>query len=135
MAAAEEFAPGVWDFVSSEGFDEYMKALNVGMATRLIANKLKPTNEISIKDGVWTIRTVSTFRTTEVSFKVGENFTESTPDGRTVETVCSIEDNKLVQSQKGNIDSVVTRIFDKDAFIVTLEAKGVKCTRHYKRRQ
>ena len=54
------------------------------MATRLIANKLKPSQEISVADGQWSIKTVSTFKSSELKFKLGEQFDETTPDGRNV---------------------------------------------------
>jgi hypothetical protein len=34
---------GTWNLESSENFEEYMKALGVGFATRKIGNSVKPT--------------------------------------------------------------------------------------------
>ena len=57
------------------------------MATRLMASKLKPSQEISVADGEWCIKTVSTFKTSELKFRLGQQFDETTPDGRKVK-VC-----------------------------------------------
>uniref|UniRef100_A0A0B6YU47 Cytosolic fatty-acid binding proteins domain-containing protein n=1 Tax=Arion vulgaris TaxID=1028688 RepID=A0A0B6YU47_9EUPU len=51
---ALELAPGVWNFDKSENFDEYMKALDVGFAKRVLGNQARPRQEISIVDDVWT---------------------------------------------------------------------------------
>lgn len=119
---------------SSENFDEYMKALEVNFALRKIANLAKPSLHITIDGDNWNVQTHSTVKNTEIKFKLGEEFEETTADGRTVKTTCTVEgDNKLIQSQKGNPDSVLTRVVEGDTLTLTCEAKGVVCTRVYKR--
>ncbi|CAG5131668.1 unnamed protein product, partial [Candidula unifasciata] len=81
---AAELAPGVWDLEKSDNFDEYMKALEVNFATRLIGNRAKPRQEIRIVDDVWTITTSSLLTKLEIKFKIGEEFDETTVDGRKV---------------------------------------------------
>jgi len=129
---------GRWKLDSSDNFDEYMKAVGVGLLLRKTAGALKPDTVIS-KEGEgdelkWKIRTESTFKTTEIDFKIGEEFAETTGDGRDVKTTVTLEgDNTLVQSQKGDPDSVLKRVVDGDTLTLTLEAKGVVCTRVYKK--
>ncbi|BFZ18191.1 hypothetical protein BsWGS_21230 [Bradybaena similaris] len=132
---AAEFAPGVWDLEKSENFDEYMKALEVGFATRFIGNRAKPRIEIHIDDGTWTITTSTSLTKLEIKFKIGEEFDETTADGRKVRTTCTLNENKLIQEQRGRIDSLIIREFSKDKFLLTLKAKDVTCTREYKRVQ
>ncbi|XP_012942507.1 sodium/calcium exchanger regulatory protein 1 [Aplysia californica] len=131
--SVEEFAPGKWDLDTTDKFDDYMKALGVGMATRMIANKLKPRQEISVTDGEWNIKTSSTFKTSEVKFRIGEEFQETTADGRTVKTTVSVDGTKLIQDQQAEVPSKIVREFTKDGFTMTLTAKDVVCTRTYKR--
>ena len=56
--------------------------------------------EISEDGGVWTIKTSTTLKTMELKFKLGEPFDETTPDGREVTAVCTLEDGKIVSVQK-----------------------------------
>lgn len=54
----------------------------VGFATRQVGNVTKPTVIISQEGDKVVIRTQSTFKNTEISFKLGEEFDESTADDR-----------------------------------------------------
>ncbi|KRX58334.1 Fatty acid-binding protein, adipocyte, partial [Trichinella sp. T9] len=83
VAMAEKFI-GKYRFVSSENFDEFMKALGVNYLLRKIANAASPIVELSLDRDVWTLRNISTFRTLEISFRLGEEVDEVTPDGRHV---------------------------------------------------
>ncbi|XP_029705104.1 uncharacterized protein [Takifugu rubripes] len=71
-----------WKLVESENFDDYMKALGVGFATRQVGNVTKPTVIISLEGDKVVVRTQSTFKNTEISFKLGEEFDETTADDR-----------------------------------------------------
>uniref|UniRef100_A0AAQ4NRN5 Cellular retinoic acid-binding protein 1 n=1 Tax=Gasterosteus aculeatus aculeatus TaxID=481459 RepID=A0AAQ4NRN5_GASAC len=91
---------GTWKLVDSQNFDEYMKALGVGFATRQVGNVTKPTVEISQDGDKVVIKTLSTFRNTEISSKLGEEFDETTADDRHVKSIFSTEGDKLVQVQR-----------------------------------
>lgn len=54
----------------------------VGFATRQVGNVTKPTVVISQDGDKVVIRTQSTFKNTEISFKLGEEFDETTADDR-----------------------------------------------------
>lgn len=129
--------PGRYLMESSEGFDDFMKALGVGMIKRKLANSVIPINEIEISDeGLYTIRTVTTVRTSEISFKLDEPFTEDTIDGRKTQTTPTREGNFLKLDQKGNKgekDSVMTRQLDGDIITMKLIVDNIICTRIYKR--
>lgn len=56
----------------------------VGMALRKMGGMAKPSTIISIDGDKVVLKTSSTFKTTEISFKLGEEFDESTADGRNV---------------------------------------------------
>ncbi|KAK3792510.1 hypothetical protein RRG08_016519 [Elysia crispata] len=148
---AAELAPGRWGFeksenfdeymkalgksqyVISDNFDEYMKALGVSYPWRVIGNSAKPQQEISIKDGRWTIITSTPVTKVVIQFELNKEFDETTADGRKVKSTCTVHGNKLITDQRGSVDSVITRDFTKNSFIMTLAAKDVTCTRYYKR--
>ncbi|XP_068591456.1 fatty acid binding protein 4b [Cebidichthys violaceus] len=91
---------GTWTLTASENFDEYMKAIGVGFATRQIGNMAKPNLVISVDDaGLISMKSETTFKTTEIKFKLSEEFDETTADGRTTKTIITLENGKLVQQQ------------------------------------
>uniref|UniRef100_A0A8C7BP21 Fatty acid binding protein 7 n=1 Tax=Neovison vison TaxID=452646 RepID=A0A8C7BP21_NEOVI len=89
-----------WKLTDSQNFDEYMKALGVGFATRQVGNVTKPTVIISQEADKVVIRTQSTFKNTEISFHLGEEFDETTADDRNCKSVVSLDGDKLVHVQK-----------------------------------
>ena len=131
--------PGRYLMESSENFDDFMKALGVGMIKRKLANSVIPVNEIEIaEDGQYTIRTVTTVRTTEINFKLDEPFIEDTIDGRKTQTIPTRTGNFLKLDQKGDKskgekDSVMTRDLVGDVITMKLIVDNVVCTRIYKR--
>ncbi|EPY77488.1 sphingomyelin phosphodiesterase, acid-like 3A [Camelus ferus] len=89
-----------WKLTDSQNFDEYMKALGVGFATRQVGNVTKPTVIISQEGDKVVIRTQSTFKNTEISFHLGEEFDETTADDRNCKSVVSLDGDRLVHVQK-----------------------------------
>ena len=51
---------------------------------RKLGGSVKPTQEISVDGDKWHIKTITTFKTTELKFTLNEPFEETTADGRTV---------------------------------------------------
>ncbi|TMS11428.1 fatty acid binding protein 4b [Larimichthys crocea] len=94
----EQFV-GKWTLTSSENFDDYMKAIGVSFATRQMGNMAKPDLLISVDDGVISMKSESTFKTTEIKFKLNEEFEETTADGRKTKTIVTLDNGKLVQLQ------------------------------------
>ncbi|CAG11138.1 unnamed protein product, partial [Tetraodon nigroviridis] len=91
---------GTWKMISSENFDDYMKAIGVGFATRQVGNRTKPNLVFTVDDqGTVCMRTQSTFKNTEIKFKLNEPFDETTADDRKTRTVVTLENGKLVQKQ------------------------------------
>ena len=133
--------PGRYLMESSENFDDFMKALGVGMIKRKLANSVIPINEIEVADsGEYTIRTVTTVRTSEITFKLNEPFTEDTIDGRKTQTMPTRIGNLLKLDQKGDKskgekDSLMTRDLVGDIITMKLIVDNVVCTRIYKRIQ
>jgi len=87
---------GTFKLIKSENFDEYMKAIGVGMVLRKMASAATPTTEIKQDGENWNIKTMTTFKTTEIKFKLGEEFDETTADGRECKSVITKQDDKTL---------------------------------------
>ncbi|XP_053967940.1 probable fatty acid-binding protein [Anastrepha ludens] len=117
---------------NSETFDEYMKELGVGMILRKMGNSVSPTVELKKDGDNYSFTTTSTFKTTTINFKLGEEFDEETLDGRKVKSVFTLDGNKLVQEQKSNKPSTIIREFTDSELVTTLTLNDVKSARTYK---
>ena len=127
-----ELAKGKYLRVSEENYDELLTTLNVSWLLRKAATASTPQQEISENDGLWTIKTSTTMKTIELKFKMDESFDETTPDGRDVSSVASVEGNKLVlvqNAKKKNQQSTRSiREFTKEGFVLTIEVLGTGVT-------
>ncbi|KAM6903909.1 fatty acid-binding protein, heart [Lycodopsis pacificus] len=133
MAAEQAKAfTGTWNLKESVKFDEYMQKLGVGFATRQMGNVTKPTTIISVDGDKVTVKTQSALKNTEVSFKLDEEFDETTADNRKVKSLVKVDGGKLVHVQKwdGKETSLV-RSVDGKALTLTLTMDDVVSTRHY----
>jgi len=127
---------GKWNLTASENFDEFMKACGVGMLIRKTAATLKPSQVFSVEGDTITLKTISTFKSTEVNFKLGEEFDETTGDGRKMKTTYRMEGGKLICEQKpvkeSDCPSTHTReILPDGSMQMTLVAKDVVSKRTY----
>ncbi|XP_026727332.1 sodium/calcium exchanger regulatory protein 1 [Trichoplusia ni] len=129
-----EFLGKKYKMISSENFDEFMKAIGVGLITRKAASAVTPTVELRQDGDTYTLVTSSTFKTTEVKFKPGEEFDEERADGAKVKSVCTIEGNTLKQVQKSpdGLEISYIREFGPEEMKAVMTAKDVTCTRVYK---
>jgi fatty acid-binding protein 3 len=85
------------------------------------------------KDGDWyKFHTESTFKTTILRFKLGEEFDEETLDGRQVKTVMKLEGNTLTQTQNTEEKSIITREFTDTECKTVCTYGNVVSTRWYK---
>ncbi|RLW13144.1 hypothetical protein DV515_00000358 [Chloebia gouldiae] len=112
---------GTWKLISSENFDDYMKELGVGLAARKLGGLARPDIIISMKGDIVTIRTESTFKNTSISFKLGQQFDETTADDRKVKSVVTLEKGSLVQVQKwnGKETTIKRRLVDGKMVVVS----------------
>jgi len=123
---------GKFKLKSSENFDEYMKAVGVGLVTRKMANAASPVQEIVITGDEWYIKTTTTFKTTEVRFKLGEEFEEVTGDGRNCKSVMTLDGSKLVHVQKDPAkESTIIREVNGNELTMILKVDDIVCTRVY----
>ncbi|KRY33346.1 Fatty acid-binding -like protein 6 [Trichinella spiralis] len=84
----------------------------VDFATRKIASALSPTVEIIINGNVWTIKTMSTFKSEEAKFELNKEIELTTMDGRNIKMLCTLENGRLIQKQ------MAMKAGDKDTEII-----------------
>ncbi|XP_037777785.1 sodium/calcium exchanger regulatory protein 1-like [Penaeus monodon] len=129
---------GKFKMESSENFDEFMKALGVGLVMRKMGNAATPTVEITKDGDTYAMKTTTTFKTTEIKFKLGEEFEETTADGRVVKSTITLDGNKLVHKQVGDKekkekDSELLREFTDDKMLMECKVDDIVCKRVYSR--
>uniref|UniRef100_A0A2I2YFF9 Fatty acid binding protein 12 n=1 Tax=Gorilla gorilla gorilla TaxID=9595 RepID=A0A2I2YFF9_GORGO len=90
---------GTWKSISCENFEEYMKELGIGRASRKLGRLAKPTVTISTDGDVITIKTKSIFKNNEISFKPGEEFEEITSGGHKTKSKVTLDKESLIQVQ------------------------------------
>ena len=127
-----EFLGKKYKLFSSENFDDFMKALGVGLMTRKMGSSLSPVVELTENNGVYTLKTTSAFKNSEIKFKLNQEFDEETIDGRQVKSVCTLEGNKLIQKQKGEKETTIEREFTPTEMKAIMKVDDIVCTRVYK---
>ena len=126
---------GTYKFEKDDGkFDDFLKAMGVSFVTRKVAVNTSPTIEVSAKDdGTYVVTTTSTFKTSKIEFKLGQEFEENRMDGETVKTTITKEGNKLIQKQVADPPVEIVREFTGDKMITTCKCKDVVNVREYKK--
>ncbi|CAJ0928693.1 unnamed protein product [Ranitomeya imitator] len=112
-------------------------SVNVMLRKIAVAAASKPAVEIKQEDETFYIKTSTTVRTTEINFKIGEEFDEQTVDGRQCKSLAKWEsENKIVCEQKllkgdGPKTSWTRELTNDGELILTMTADDVVCTRIY----
>ncbi|KAK6108274.1 Lipocalin / cytosolic fatty-acid binding family protein [Brugia pahangi] len=137
MTVAEKFA-GTWTFAESENFDAYLKQIGVGLIMRGIAKNLKPTLTFSMNGNKWKIVSESRFKKHVWEFELGEEFDETTPDGRQVKSKFFLEGDVLVQLENAIKASDKSTRFERyideqGQLVIVCDSEGVVAKRIYKR--
>ena len=113
VVAMEFSSSGSFTQVSAEGYEDVLKALNVGFMLRKAATASTPVMTITEAGGKWNMITKTTMKSSEISFELGKEFDEETADGRKCKTTVTVEGNKMILSQKA------TKPGEKDALAVS----------------
>ena len=135
----EEKAKGKYERVSEEQYDDFLKALGVNFMLRKAATVSTPVMEVSELGGVWSIKTSTSLKAMELKFKVGEAFDETTPDGREVSAMVTLEGNKFISEQtakkSGQKSTKTVREFTGSECIVTMTIIGsdIVCVQKFKK--
>lgn len=102
------------------------------MVLRKMGNSVSPTVYLEKNGDEFSFHTVSTFKSTVIKFKLGEEFDEETLDGRKVKSICTMNGNTLSQVQKTDKTSTIERVFSESEVVVTCVYGDVSCKRWYK---
>jgi Lipocalin / cytosolic fatty-acid binding protein family len=73
---------GKWKLAESTNFDDYMKKVGIGWATRKLGNMATPELRINVSGNHWKMLSTSTFKNHLFEFDMDKEYTETTPDGR-----------------------------------------------------
>ncbi|KAJ1181787.1 hypothetical protein NDU88_006986 [Pleurodeles waltl] len=129
---------GTWRMKSSEHFDELLKALGVNAMLRKVAGAAasKPHVEIRQDGDRFYIKTSTTVRTTEINFKIGEEFNEETVDGRKCKSLATWETENKIYCKQTLVEGTGPKTYwsrelVNDELILTFGADDVVCTRIY----
>ena len=133
---------GKYVLVSAEQYDQFLKANGVGFLLRKAIPCFSPTIEITeAVECLWKVKTSTIFKTFEIEFKLNEEFDETTPDGREVRSVVTVEDGVLVwleRSKKEGVASTKTvGRMEEDLMVFTYTVDGfpdLVCTQKFKSR-
>merc|ERR1712126_585144 len=128
---------GSYTQTSNEGYEDFLKKLNVGFILSKAAMAFTPVMTIAEDNGNWTMIAKTTVKSIELRFRLGEEFEETTTDGRKCKTTVTLEGNKMTTSQRatksGEKDVTVVRNFDDGGITVSLTCEDVVCTQKYAR--
>uniref|UniRef100_A0A2R9B182 Lipocalin/cytosolic fatty-acid binding domain-containing protein n=1 Tax=Pan paniscus TaxID=9597 RepID=A0A2R9B182_PANPA len=116
-----------WKLSDSKNFDDYMKLIGASFAIRQVASMTKPTTIIKKNGDIITLKTQSMFKNTEISFKLGMGFDETT-------SIVTLDGSKLVHLQKcnGQERTLVPELSD-GKLILTLTQGTAVYTRTYEK--
>merc|ERR1712211_155827 len=90
---------GHFQLDTSDKFNEFMTEMGVNWVTRNIANNLYPVQKIWVEEDEVHIDTETSFRSTQTKFKLGEQWPETTADGRYTQTLATLEGRVLKKVQ------------------------------------
>jgi len=135
---------GSYYLESSSNFDAYLAELGVGYILRNLAQLAKPTIHISrfcpdnaeIESSTcdWKIRTETSFKSHQITFKLGDKVGDLTMDGRSTISLFTVKDeDTLIEHVFGDVNTTLSRDFDLDKMKVTMSAGDVTATSTFPR--
>jgi len=130
----ESFFGKKYKLSTSEKFDEYMKAVGVGMLTRKVGATVSPVVEINKDGDKYVLTSNSTFKNVKTEFTPGVEIDDTTPDGRKVKSTFTIDGNTISEKQvspDGKV-STIDRTWTDDEIKMILKVDDIVCTRVYK---
>lgn len=118
---------GKYKHTKNENIDEYFAAIGVPYLARKMMSMSSPTMEISKKDDQWSIKNSSMMRTTEITFKLSEEYDENMPTAVLKSITKLVNDDELLTESVVAESGVQTErryTFTEQGCIVTLTHKS-----------
>merc|ERR1711872_1151515 len=100
-----------------------------------MGNAATPTVILEKADDTYSLKTITTFKTTEIKFKLDEEFEETTADGRVVKSTNKLIHNQVGNKEKKEKDSVLIREFTDDKMLMECKVDDIVAKREYKREE
>jgi len=114
-----------------------MSKLGVSYVVRKLGNKSTPVVTVSKEADVLSFKQESLVSTSEIKFKIGEQFDEKTADGRAVKSTMTLVKPNAIKHEmlgtNGGKDSVCIREFFQDKMTCVCTVDDVETTRVYKK--
>ena len=133
-----DYVPGKYQLTESDNFEGFMQRLGVGYLTRKLGNQSYPVVTIDKEGDEYNMKTESLVKTSELKFKLGEQFEEITGDGRKVLSTMSMTEPNTILHQMlgtdGGKDSFCTREFMAEKMKCVCQVEEVVTTRMYERK-
>ncbi|XP_006193991.2 fatty acid-binding protein 9 [Camelus ferus] len=125
---------GTWKLVSSENFEEYLKQLGMSVTDQNLAGLAKPRITISADKEKVNIKTESSFKNFEISFKLGEEFDETTADNRKVKSIVKLDGGSMIHVQKWlDKETTIKRRIVDGKMVVEYTMNNIVSTRIYRK--
>ena len=131
---------GTYTRTCAENYEEMLKVLEVNFLLRAAATVSTPQVQVMEEGGVWTIKTSTTLKTMELKFKLGEEFDETTIDGREVAALVNFEEGKIVTwhraKKEGEKSTKSVREMngaDEMIYTITINGYDMVCVQKFKR--
>lgn len=131
---------GTYVHVKSVKLEPYLSALGVAWFRRQGALKFHPSMDITQKGDDFKIKMKTFFLTKNVSFKIGEEFSDKDFNSHTMKVVSTMEDGKLVQTVEPAVEGKgksqkITREIKDNELVMTMECGDIVCERHFKKKK
>merc|ERR1712168_501100 len=129
---------GTYKRESEEGYEDFLRKLNVGMLMRKAPTASTPTMTIS-EDGAgnWKMVTSTTLKSIDLSFRLGTPFKETTADGRECNTTVTLDGITMTTNQvpvkAGQKEVKVIREFTGEGINVQFICEDVVSKQFFKR--
>lgn len=117
-------------------FNKYIFVSIFFVGVGLIGRKMAASASVTVSltkeaDGTHIFKTESAVKSTNLKFKLGEEFVEETMDGRKVNTTITFDGNTMTQKQLGDKATTIVREFTDTECICTMILGDVTCVRKY----
>ena len=121
-------------------YEDFLKALGVSFLQRRAAMASSPTTEVTREAGLWTITTATILKAVSLTFTLGEEFDDVTPDGRDTMSLVTLEEGRVVTVQRAKVAgerstrSTLELVGGELVYTILVEEEpGVTCVQTFRR--